>query len=661
MPLVTRLFPSRRSLAALFSLLLFGIAAAQDLPFVSPVFGDHMVLQRNQTNRIWGWSAPGDKVTLTVANVTATGTANADGRWQVEFTPPAVGGPYRVTLRGAQTVEFTDVLVGDVWLCSGQSNMAVGLGGIDNGPAEIASAQIPQIRQLGIPQRPAYNPQGTIPGVSWTVCSPETAGSFTAIGYLFARRIHQELGVPIGIIRSAVGGSGIECWMSPEALATIDDFKPQVAKLADLRTREIPREYGSFLMHWLDDYDVGQAADPAWSAPELDDSDWQTVQVPNGFDGLSLGEAPGVAWFRKEVMLPDPLPAGRARLFLGAVDKMETSFVNGEWVGASSWVSNPRRYFVAENLLKPGRNVIAVRVFKRPGPGAGIPDQEGLPSLHLGDGTEISLRGDWKGRVSVNASAPHEMPLGYENYPTMPTVMYQGMIEPLVPMAIRGALWYQGEENQGRGYQYRQLLPGLVADWRRAFRQPDLPVYAVSLPAFMARKAQPAPDGWTEVREAQIMTMATQTVPHTGLAIAVDTGDAGNIHPRDKQPLGERLALVALGETYGKDVVWHGPTYVAHETVPGAIKVTFTHTDGGIVVKGDEAPGEFAVAGADRVFHWATATVDGDTITISSPDVPNPIAARYAWQANPLANLYNGAGLPMVPFRTDQWPGATGP
>lgn len=650
----------RLSFALALSLFLGAFAAAQDLPFLSPVFGDHMVLQRNQPNRLWGWSTPGDEVTLTIAQVTARGTAGADGRWEVEFDPPATGGPYRVTLRGAKTVVLTDVLVGDVWLCSGQSNMAFGLNGVDNAEQEIATARFPQIRQLNIPTRSAYSPQAVVSGADWTVCSPETAGRFTAIGYLFARRINQDMGVPIGIIRAAVGGSGIECWMSPEALATIEDFKPHVAKLAELRTREIPREYGSFLMHWLDDYDVGQAADPAWSAPELDDRDWATVQVPNGFDDLGLIEQAGIAWFRKEVMLPDPLPAGRARLFLGRVDKMDTTYINGEQVGGSSWVGNPRRYFTRDTL-KPGRNVIAVRVFKRPGTAAGIPADEGTPALHLGDGTEISLRGAWKGKVSVDASPPHPLPLGYENYPTMPTVMYQGMIAPLVPMAIRGALWYQGEENQGRGYQYRQLLPGLVADWRHSFQQPDLPIYAVGLPAFMGRKDQPAPDGWTEVREAQIMTMATQAVPHTGLAVAVDTGDASNIHPTDKQPLGERIALVALGETYGQDVIWHGPTYAAHETVPGAIKVTFTHTDGGIVVKGDQPAGEFAVAGEDRVFHWATATIDGDTLTVSSPAVPNPVAVRYAWQANPLANLYNGAGLPMVPFRTDPWPGATGP
>ena len=630
-------------------------ATAQDLPFLSPIFGDNMVLQRDQTNRFWGWSEPGSTVRLIIADESVSTVTAGDGRWEVGFTPPAAGGPYSIKIEGAESVELTNVLVGDVWLCSGQSNMAFGLGGIDNAPEEIAGATFPQIRQFNVPRNSAYSPVAVAEG-DWVVCSPETAGGFTAVGYLFARRIHQEVGVPIGLIRDAVGGSGIECWMSPEALAKIPDFAPHIAKLAELRASDIPREYGSFLMHWLDEHDVGEHADVPWQSPELDDSNWQTVTVPDGFSDLGLVDPAGVAWFRREVDLPDPLPEGRARLHLGRVDKMDTSYFNGEWIGASSWVGNPRRHWINEDLLKPGRNVIAVRVFKRPGPG-GIPAEEGIPHLALGDGTVISLSGNWKGRVSVDASPPHPLPLGFENYPTMPTVMYQGMIEPIVPLAIRGALWYQGEENFSRGFQYRKLLPGLIADWRRAFRQPDLPVYIVGLPAFMARKETPGSDGWTELREAQ--WLATQTVPHTGLAVAVDTGDANNIHPRDKQPLGERVALAALGATYGHDVVWRGPTYASHETIAGAIRVNFRHTNEGLVVKRGEALGEFAIAGSDRVWHWAEAIIDGDGIIVSSPKVPSPVAVRYAWQANPLANLYNGAGLPAVPFRTDNWPVTT--
>jgi sialate O-acetylesterase len=250
----------------------------------------------------------------------------------------------------------------------------------------------------------------------------------------------------------------------------------------------------------------------------------------------------------------------------------------------------------------------------------------------------------------VDARPPHPLPLAYENWPTMPTVLYRGMLQPLAPLAITGALWYQGEANFTRAAQYRTLLPALIADWRALFRQPDLPFYVISLPAFMPRRDQPGSDGWAELREAQAETV--RTVPHTGLVVTVDTGDAANIHPPDKQPVGERAALQALRETYGRGVVSHGPVFERAEKIGGALRLHFTHTEGGLVVRGDKL-GEFAVAGADRVWHWADAKLDGDRVIVSSPAVPDPVFVSYAWQANPLATLFNGAGLPAAPFRTD--------
>jgi len=274
----------------------------------------------------------------------------------------------------------------------------------------------------------------------------------------------------------------------------------------------------------------------------------------------------------------------------------------------------------------------------------------------LGDKTEIPLSGEWKGKLSVDARPPHPLPLGFENWPVMPGVLYQGMISPVAPLAISGALWYQGEANAPRAFQYRALLPAMIADWRKVFHQGDFPFYIVSLPVFMQHQDSPHDDWWAELREAQALT--AMTVSNCALAVTIDTGDANDIHPKDKREVGERLAWCAMANHYGKKVVCSGPTFTSMEQLPGALKLHFKNTNGGLVVKGDKL-GEFALAGDDRKWFWADARIESDSVTVSSPKVPNPKAARYAWQSNPVATLFNGAGLPAAPFRTDEWPGVT--
>jgi sialate O-acetylesterase len=328
---------------------------------------------------------------------------------------------------------------------------------------------------------------------------------------------------------------------------------------------------------------------------------------------------------------------------------MDTTYVNGRWVGASAWVENPRAYNIGDGVLKPGTNVIVVRVFKTR-PDGGFKSEPNRLKLVLGDGAEIPLAGGWKGKLSVDARPPHPLPVGFENWPTMPAILHNGMIAPVAPFALSGALWYQGESNVGRAAQYRRLLPAMIADWRSGFGQGDFPFYIVSLAAFMPRKDAPGDDAWAELREAQAFT--ARTVPNSGLAITIDVGDANDIHPVDKRETGERLALCALATHYGHRVPCSGPTFVRAEKVPGALKLHFENTDGGLVVKGGTL-GEFSVAGEDGKWFWASAKIEGNAVIVSAPEVPQPKAARYAWQANPLATLFNGAGLPAVPFRTD--------
>ena len=368
--------------------------------------------------------------------------------------------------------------------------MELGLSRTQNGAAEITNANHPEIRVFRVPSHVAYAP-AEVPGGSWKICSPQTAGEnggISATAYYFARRVQAEVNVPIGLVVDCLGGTPAESWTSPEALRTLKDFNLPLDEIARLHQKGGP-EYGSFLMHWLDENDAGNNV---WNAEKLDDHAWKPVTLPGNFSEL-VG-APSVSWFRREIVLPDPLPAGPAHLLLGVVEKMDTAYLNGQWVGASSWVENPRNYLVAEKLLHPGTNVIAIRDLKIKPDGGFAAKPEDF-KLVLGDGkTSVSLTGEWRGMVSADIQPPKTLPLTYENYPTMPSVLYNGMLAPIAPLAIHGAIWYQGEANFTRAWQYRTLLPLMIADWRKLFGQGEFPFYIVSLPAPKKRPRGPSQD-----------------------------------------------------------------------------------------------------------------------------------------------------------------------
>jgi sialate O-acetylesterase len=643
--LLSLAFVLAASCALLFS------AETTTLPFVSNVIGEHMVLQREKQNHVWGWTQPGAEVRLQIGGTAAKTKAGPDGRWQIDFTPPPAGGPYTVKIDGPQHVEFKDILVGDVWLCSGQSNMEFALAHAKNGAEAVKAANIPGIRFFKVASKASYDLLPNVNG-AWKVCSSESVaadGGLSAVAFFFARKIHQETGVPIGLIHDALGGTPAESWMNPDTLKKMPDFTASITEMERLKARG-GEQYGNYINHWYDEFDRGQAQ--GWDKEKFDDSAWKATSLKTGFTDLGVPTEPAVCWFRSEVELPDPIPSGTAKILLGIVERMDSVYINGRWIGASSWVENPRAYPIPQGVLRPGKNSVVIRVLKTKPVGGFLTPQEDL-KITLGDNTAIALPVNWKGALSVDARAPHPLPLGYENWPTMPGVLYLGMLRPIAPLAIRGALWYQGEANQVRPMQYRTLLPAMIADWRALFNQGDFPFYIVSLPGFMKRHVQAGEsDGWTGVREAQSLT--AQQVKNSGLAVAIDLGDADNIHPTDKEPVGERLALVALKNTYHRDVVCAGPTFSRLEMLPGALRIHFSNTAGGLVVKGEKL-GEFAIAGEDHVWHWAEAKIDGETVVVSAPEVAKPVAVRYAWQANPVATLFNGTGLPAEPFRTDDW------
>lgn len=641
--------------------------------FVSTIFADNMVLERNKRDAIWGWSDPGDHIKVEIAGRTATAIAGADHRWQAKIDPPAAGGPYTMTIEGDhQTVTLKNVLVGDVWLCSGQSNMQFGLRQAKTGAEDAAKADLPNIRFFTVAQRSPYHPIENVNG-SWNVVTPDTAGRVAAVAFYFARKVQQETHIPIGLIISAVGGVPAETFMSIDAVKQIHDFDPLVEEYNRIVAENKGPEYGNFVQHWYDDYDIG--VKEHWASPDYDDSSWKTVTIPGGFAELGVPDTPALAYFRKSFDLsaadvpPAPAPAaqaqgprsqraaggfpgfGRDSVQLGIIEKMDTVYINGQEIGGSAWVENPRRYGIRPGMLHPGKNVITIRVLKSIPKGGFESKPEDL-KMTIGDKT-IPLAGEWKAKLAVDGRPPQPMPLRYQNWPQMPGVLYTGMIQPIAPMSLAGAIWYQGEENSPRGYQYRRVLSAMIGDWRNTFHEPDMPFIVVQLPAYLPHSDTPIDDDWSDLRESQ--AVVAQTVPNTCLAVTIDTGDPNSIHPTDKEPAGDRIARCAMVMVYGdKEVVDHGPTLEKIERRKGEIRLKFSHADGGLVSKGDK-PGEFSIAGDDQKFVWANARIQGDTVIVSSPDVPNPKEVRYAWQSNPIATLFNGAGLPASPFRTDHW------
>ena len=608
-------------------------AAPAGLRLVS-VFADHMVLQRDRPIPVWGLAAPGAAVEVKLGTLQACGRTDAAGRFRVELPALPAGGPYELRI-GARVLH--DVLVGDVWLCGGQSNMEFGLSGAQGAAADIAVAHHDTIRLFTVDKKASTQPQEDCSG-TWEVCTPASAPKFSAVAYYFARDVSAALHVPIGLIQSAWGGSPAEAWTSLEGLSS----SPALAALAERARR--PNDT-ALLPHG----DPGLASSAGdWMQPDLDCADWKTMRLPRSWqsDGLHFN---GAVWFRREVHVPAAWCGGDLELSLGIADDHDRTWFNGVAVGATgpenaACYMHPRVYRVPAVLVRPGRNVISVRVFDVWGNGGMMGPVERMV-LTSARGETLPLSGPWAYKVEL--ALPQRSP----EFGSLPTQLFNGMIHPLRQLKLRGAIWYQGENNLMRAFEYRTLFPTLIQDWRHAFGQPDLAFHFVQLANCGSRFPDPTGSAWAELREAQALTLR---LPHTGMATAIDVGEV-DIHPKNKRDVGQRLARTALRHVYGQQgIVAAGPTY-RRMTVDGdTVRIEFDHANGGLVVRGDKLCG-FAVAGGDKLFHWAQAHVTGDSVLVRSPSVPKPVAVRYAWADNPEVNLYNGAGLPAFPFRTDAW------
>ncbi len=618
------------------------------------IFSDHMVLQQGTKVAVWGWADPGENISVTLGKATARAKADASGRWKVELPAQKPGPGNELEVRGNNSIRVRDVLVGEVWLCSGQSNMEFALQSTTSGAQDVAAANHPDIRLFRVPKNSVLSPAEDVQA-KWEVCTPESAAGFSAVGYYFGLELHKRLKVPVGLIGTSWGGTNAEEWTSPEFLANDADFAA-IHQRWEKSSDENKRLFREPLEHeiWLDDFQL------------LPRSEKDTVRLVDDFEDGNLENRLGGRWSsgQSSIDIADVIGgAGKALRIKGSLKAGDFPNLQVEW--APGQAAADLRTYKALSFKVRGRGFLKFHSLQPT-----ITDFD-----HYVD-SPFAVTGGWR-TVTVDLTglkqagwgvqlpftpdaltgALLEIVPGIEPMVRPPSGLYNGMIAPMVPYSLRGFAWYQGEGNAGRSYQYRKLLPALIRSWRSAWHTDNLPFLVVQLPNYRARLAQPSESGWAELREAQLLT--ARNLPGVGVAVTIDQGRAENVHPPDKTEVGRRLALQAFSMVYGLPGVASGPLFKSWKKDGSAIRVRFSSAGGGLVPKGGEPLRGFAIAGEDRKFVWAEARIEGDEVVVSSAQVAAPMAVRYAWADNPEATLYNREGLPASPFRTDEWPGQT--
>ena len=643
---------------------------------LQPIFTDNMVLQQQTSAPIWGEATPGSLISVTTSwnQQTYQTTADANGHFVVTVETPQAGGPYDITLterrksrqKGVATT-LHNVMIGEVWLCGGQSNMQMAVASVNNAQEEMQRAdRYPQIRLLRIETTAAATPQTVVHAADggWRVCSAETIPAFSAAAYFFGRTLTEQLdnNIPIGLIESCLGSTFAEPWVSAEALSRMPYFHKAIEKVATMPSDSLQREqqYARDLDAWNAEVSLLDGHTTYVNGRHTlvgGFNDAVPIQVPGLFEDQlkkKYGAFDGIVWYHRTVDIPQAWNGQELLLCLGAIDDDDIVFFNGSEVGSHLGVAFNREYKVPAELVKTGTAQIAIRIHDTGGLGGMYSkDMHLRPTSVALSGQQIPLAGTWQFQASLDEKQLPFYPTNLNRDTNVATALYNGMIHPLAPYALRGAIWYQGESSVGRAAQYRELLSVLIDDWRTRWqRKPaDMPFYIAQLANHMTPQSDPAEEStWAELRESQ--SKVAEEVQNTGLATLIDIGEADDIHPKNKQEAGRRLALAALACTYGQNIEYAGPHYSHYQQEGDHIRLYFTHADGLTLRQGQA----FTIAGPDRAFHWAEARVDGQTIVVSSPEVKQPVAVRYCWANNPASLLYNAAGLPATPFRTDQWP-----
>lgn len=646
-------------------LALLATPALAEAPRFAPIFGDHAVLQRDKPIALWGTAKPGESVTvefmlrdksLNFEGVFIKTTADATGRWKAALPAQTAGGPYALTATvGSESTTLNDILIGDVFLCSGQSNMEFTTKYATNAYNEINTSTNPNIRFVTINRdaRPGA-PLTDLPAApAWLSVSPLTTGEASAVCYYMSKALHAETGAPVGMIHSSWGGSKIEPWISAEGLAALKSFDSglSVLKLYGSDRPAAEAKWQTVLRDWWKDAEPDAPQKAQWSTPAFNDADWGTIDTSGVWENTGLADLKGfdgVVWYRTEVTLTVAQAKSATTIALGPVDDADTTWVNGKMVGATEGWDTPRTYAIPKNTLKAGRNVIVLRALDTGGGGGlwGDPTKRGLI---LADGSTVPLTAAWKYKISAPISALKGAP----TTPWAPTsglsTLYNGMIAPIAPYTLKGVAWYQGESNVGDPAQYARLLPALFADWRKAFQQSDLPFVVVQLADYGPTSSAPAPSGWAELRETQ--RRAVNADPKTALVVAIDIGDPVDIHPTQKKVVGDRAALGMLKAAYGQTV--HLSPEPQWATRDGANLTVGFNSLGGLKTLSAATAIGFETCNAQKVCAYAEARVDGDTVILTNANHPEVRYIRYAWADSPATNLFNKDNLPVTPFEIE--------
>lgn len=648
----------KKTIIPLFILLLTATLATAQLK-VARIFGDHMVLQREKPVKVWGWAGKGDRVELTFNQQKASAKADADGKWMTELPAMPAGGPYELVVKTRKDeVKMTDILVGEVWLLSGQSNMEWRVKNSDSAKVEIARANYSTIRHFEVAHELAFTPEKDLNSGDWKITSPATVGDFSAVGYFFARDIVQQLDVPVGLIHSSWGGSQVEGWISEKAMRESEVLNYYPATMArswdeDGQKQEkklINQTYGS------PDFDTQSVDESKYMSPGYDYDSWKIKVNPQGqWVWQGVGGYRGNAYIQRTLEVPAELAKSETTLHFGRNTSDLIFYVNGKKVFEGT-TKDPIELKLPAGTWKPGENSLLIKL----GPNR-EPAYFGMG--FMGTAADFSVKGAGRSipltDTGWNMVPSWKSPRTYDHFMNnVGTTLYNAMIAPLVPYTIAGALWYQGESNAGRAYQYRKSFPLLIESWRKDWGY-NFPFLFVQLSSYGPFQNSNQGSDWAELREAQTMTLS---LPKTGMAVTTDIGNPNDIHPTNKQDVGHRLALSALKVAYGKDnIVYSGPTFKDAQFTGQKAIISFDNVGGGLMVK--EKYGYlkgFEIAGRDRKFHYAPARIEGDKVVVSHPEVPEPVAVRYGWANSPIDNnLFNAEGLPAVLFRTDDWKGKT--
>lgn len=637
-------------LMLLFTMPVNIVCASVKLP---ALISNGMVLQRDIKIPVWGWAFPGEKIKVTFNNKIYVTKTNAKGKWLVSLLPLQAGGPYVMKIAGKNEITLKNIMIGEVWICAGQSNMQLPMSFVrEKYEKEITTSSNPNIRMFFVGRNASFSPVDTLSPAAWESASPQTILRYTAAGYFFAREFYKKHHIPIGLIQACWGGTPVQAWISKSGLKMFPDYLSQINTFNDPdKEKSIQQTTLTVKNNWINSIRQhdNKAAPRHFTYATINHTpdDWKTTGIPALFTSSDSNNYAGITWLRKEINIPDTLAGKPATLFLGNIINEDSTYVNGRFVGYTGDRYKLRQYHIIPSLLKPGKNLIAIRIVSiGESPAGGLVPGK---AYKLVVGTKVfNLDTAWRYRQTA-LSKPMPV-LTYKQ--SQPTVLFNGMIAPLIPYAMRGVLWYQGESNTNKPNEYRALFRSLINDWRSRWKQGNFPFLYVQLANFGLVDSQPAESKWAELREAQAKALS---LPNTGMAVAQDLGLWNDIHPLNKQDVGKRLELAAERIAYqNHKIVYSGPVYRTKKIIGNKIILTFLNVGNGLVAKGTDTLRHFAIAGADGKFVWAIATiVDKDKVKVYSADVRSPVAVRYAWADNPGgANLYNSAGLPAAPFRT---------